>query len=105
MAKLEIGAAASGTTVRLATGNEAQLALPETRTAGFSWRIVSGESPVCSVEDAGFAPASGVGGTGVHRWTLRALQPGTAALEMIYGRSWETAGEAKQRFSVTISVG
>jgi inhibitor of cysteine peptidase len=105
MAKLEMGAAASGTTARLTTGDEAQLTLPETRTAGYSWRIVSGESPVFGVEDAGFAPASGVGGTGVHRWTLKALRPGTAALEMSYGRSWEVAAEAKQRFAVTVVVG
>ncbi len=105
MAKLEIGTAAAGTTVRLTTGNEAQLTLAETRTAGYSWRIVSGESPVFGVEDAGFTPASGVGGTGVHRWTLKAMRPGTATLGMAYGRSWETEAEAKQRFSVTVVVG
>jgi predicted secreted protein len=105
MAKLEIGAAASGTTVRLTRGNEARLTLPETRTAGYSWRIVSAESPVFSVEDAGFVPASGVGGTGVHRWTLKTLRPGRATLEMVYGRSWEAAAEAKQRFAVTVVVG
>jgi inhibitor of cysteine peptidase len=105
MAKFEIGAGASGTTVRLTTGDEAQLTLPETRTAGYSWKIAAVESRVFSVEDAGFAPASGVGGTGVHRWTLKALQPGTAVLQMSYGRSWEAAAEAKQRFNVTVMVG
>ena len=105
MTKLEIGPAASGTAVQISKGSQAQLTLPETRTAGYSWKIVSADSPVFSVEDAGFTRANAVGGTGSHRWTLKALQPGKATLEMAYGRSWETGSEAKQRFSVTIEVG
>jgi predicted secreted protein len=104
MTKLEIGPSASGTTVRLAKGSQAQLTLPETRTAGYSWKIVSSGSPEVSVEDAGFTRASAVGGTGAHRWTLKALEAGTAKLEMAYGRSWEAESEAKQRFAVTVVV-
>jgi predicted secreted protein len=104
MMKLEIGPSASGTTVQIGKGNRAQLTLPETRTAGYSWKIASSASPVVAVEDDGFTPASGVGGTGSHRWTLKALQPGKATVEMAYGRSWEAESEAKQRFSVTIEV-
>jgi predicted secreted protein len=104
MTKLDIGPSAAGTTVRIGKGNEAQLTLPETRTAGYSWRVVSAESPVVAVEDAGFTKASAVGGTGSHRWTLKALQAGRATLEMACGRSWESAAEAKQRFTVTVEV-
>jgi predicted secreted protein len=104
MTKLEVGPSASGTTVQIAKGSQAELTLPETRTAGYSWKIVSADSRVFSVEDAGFTRASAVGGTGSHRWMLKALQPGRAMLEMAYGRSWEAGSEAKQRFSVTIEV-
>ena len=104
MAKLEIGASASGTTVRIAKGDQVQLTLPETRTAGYSWQAVTEVSPVLAVGDDGFARASAVGGTGTHRWTLSGSQAGSAKVEMVYGRSWEPASAAKQRFTVTIDV-
>jgi predicted secreted protein len=102
MAKLEIGPSASGTTVQVVAGTQLQLTLPETRTAGYSWKVISVESPVFSVADAGFTRADSVGGTGVHRWTVRALQKGRAKLELAYGRSWETSGAKK--FAVVVVV-
>jgi len=104
MAKVEIGPTASGKTVQLAKGSEAQLTLPETRTAGYSWKVVSAALSEFSIEDGGFTPASGVGGTGSHRWILKAQTAGTATLEMFYGRSWDEAANAKQRFRVSIEV-
>jgi inhibitor of cysteine peptidase len=104
MTKHEIGLSASDTTVRVAAGTQLRLTLPETRTAGYSWRIVSDGSPILAIEDGGFTSASGVGGAGLHRWTLNAVQNGTATLEMVYGRSWQTPPEAKQRFTLTIEV-
>jgi predicted secreted protein len=103
MAIVQIDQSAAGTTVRLAVGDEAQLTLAETRTAGYSWKVVSDQSTVFSVKDAGFTRAGGVGGTGVHRWTITATKRGSAELNLAYGRSWE--GEAGKRFAIVVSVG
>lgn len=102
MATMKIDQSAAGSTVQLALGEQAELTLPETRTAGYSWKLVSAESPVFGMEDAGFTRASGVGGTGVHRWTIAALKKGSAALELAYGRAWET--EAGKKFGLMIEV-
>ena len=104
MTKLEIGLSASGTTIQVVAGTQVQLTLPETRSAGYSWRVVSDGSPILAVEDAGFTPARGVGGAGSHRWTVRAMRKGTVTFEMVCGRSWQTPPEAKQRFTLTIEV-
>jgi predicted secreted protein len=104
MTNLEIGPSASGTAIKVAIGAELHLTLPETRTAGYNWHTVSAESPVFFLKDAGFTPAKGVGGTGVHRWALSAMQKGTATLELVHARSWESPSQAKQRFTVTIEV-
>ncbi len=102
MATVQIDQSAAGSTVRLAVDDEARLTLAETRTAGYSWKVLSAESPVFKVEDAGFTPASGVGGTGVHCWTIAARKQGSAELELAYGRSWETA--AAKKFAIVVAV-
>lgn len=102
MATMQIDQSAEGSTMQLAVGDQAQLTLPETRTAGYSWKLISTESPVFRVEDGGFTRAGGVGGTGLHRWTIVAEKTGSAQLELAYGRSWETA--AGKKFVMTITV-
>jgi predicted secreted protein len=102
MAKVEIDESSAGTMVRLAPGDQAQLTLAETRTAGYAWRVVSPESPVLAVRDDGFTPATGVGGSGLHRWTITARKAGTATLGLEHGRSWES--EAVKKFGVTLEV-
>jgi predicted secreted protein len=102
MATVEIDQSAADSTVRLAVGDRAHLTLAETRSGGYKWQVVSPESPVISAKDDGFEMAAGVGGTGVHRWTITAKQTGEAKLELVHGRSWEP--EAGKRFVVTIQV-
>lgn len=102
MAKVQIDESASGSTLRLHPGDEATLTLPETRTAGYSWKRLSPESPVYSLHDAGFVRAKAVGGTGSHRWVIAAVKKGSAEFELAYGRSWETA--AGKRFAITLQV-
>lgn len=103
MATVNIDQSAAGSTVQLAMGEQAQLTLPETRTAGYSWKVVSAESPVFSVEDDGFDLAAGVGGSGEHRWRIMSKQAGEAKLELVHGRSWEPS--PGKRFAVTIRAG
>ena len=100
---VQIDRSSAGSSVRLAAGDRAQLTLPETRSGGYTWQVASPESPVFSVKDEGFDMAAGVGGTGVHRWTITAKQAGEAKLELLHGRSWEP--ESGKRFDVTVVVG
>jgi predicted secreted protein len=102
MATVQLDQSAAGSRVRLAVGDQAQLTLAETPTAGYNWKLISVESPVFSVVDAGFTRAGGVGGTGMHRWTVTGLQKGSAELELAYGRSWETSGAKK--FAIVVAV-
>lgn len=102
MAMVQIDHSATGSTLQLAVGDQAELNLPETRTAGYSWKVVSRESPVFALEDSGFQKAPAVGGTGTHRWTVTARSKGSTELELSYARSWE-AGAGK-RFAMTITV-
>lgn len=103
MATMKLDQASAGRTVHLAAGDAAELTLPETRTAGYSWKVISQESSAFGVEDQGFTRADSVGGTGVHRWTITPLKKGSAQLELAYCRSWES--DAGKKFGVTISVG
>jgi predicted secreted protein len=102
--RIEVNEAASGSTVKLANGDQLHISLPETRTAGYRWQVVSPASAIYRIEDSGFEPAAGVGGTGLHGWTLKALKSGTALLAMDYGRSWGST-PAAQQFKLTIKVG
>ena len=100
---MAIDQSANNTTLHVSVGDELKLSLPETRTAGFTWQIVSPENDVLRVRDEGFERAPQVGGTGVHRWSVTGVRAGSAALEMAYARSWELA-DAKQRFKVRIEI-
>jgi predicted secreted protein len=102
MATVKVDQSSAGSTVRIAMGDIAELILPETRTAGYSWKVVSAESPMYDVKDEGFKRASGVGGAGEHRWAVTAAKAGSAEFELAYGRSWES--DAGKRFTVTIEV-
>ncbi len=88
--------------MRLAVGEEARLTLAETRTGGYKWQVVSPESPAFTLRDDGFEMAPGVGGSGVHRWSITAKQAGEAKLELVHGRSWEP--DAGKRFGVMVQV-
>ena len=39
---------ANGTEVEVAAGEEFELSLPETRTAGYRWTLKSGGDPACA---------------------------------------------------------
>ncbi len=101
---IEVDAGASGSTVSMSPGDKLRLTLAETRTAGFRWQVVSPASTVFEISDDGFLPASGVGGAGLHRWTVTARAAGSASLEMEHVRSWG-ASVAAQRFSLSLDVG
>ena len=101
----EAGEQDNGSTIRLAIGDELELALPEHRTAGFRWYVVAAPSGVCdAIADAFEQGSSLPGAPGSHRWRFRAVAEGRAPISLEYRRSWDAAGQPGRRFSLTIVV-
>ena len=95
-------------TIRLAVGASTSIALTETPSTGYRWRLNSTASSnlaIVAVSDAGYASgASGkplVGAPGQHRFRIAARRGGTATAVFDYVRSWEHVAPAR-RHVVTI---
>ena len=88
---------ANGKEVEVRVSEEFEIALPETRTAGYRWMVAGKGGPHCELlEDKTQPNTAGVGGSGTHVWRFRAISPGTSEVELHYARSWEeTPGPAK----------
>lgn len=82
-----------------------EVALPENRTAGFSWGVKSAGEPVCSVAHDSFENQSTVPGkSGIHTWTFKVDAPGSATIELAYGRRWEKAAPVRT-YSLSVRAG
>lgn len=96
---------ASGSAVVIPAGEEFDLSLPETQTAGYHWTLKNSGEPTCRLLRESFQPASGkTGGTGTHTWLFRAGVSGTCSLTLEYGRSWESSSEPARTFGMTVRV-
>jgi predicted secreted protein len=81
----------NGREVAVSQGDEIQLALGETRTTGYRWRVESGDPEVCFLSSDSFvgAPSHPPGAPGSHQFILHAKQKGSAAITAKSMRSWE----------------
>jgi inhibitor of cysteine peptidase len=96
---------AHGSDVGVSAGEEFELSLPETPTAGYRWTLKSSGEPACALLDESFHPAAGkVGGSGTHSWRFRAAAPGTCSLGLEYKRSWESGSEPARTFTLKVRV-
>lgn len=102
---MQYGESANGTEVEVRANEEFQIALPETRTAGFRWTVAASPGGHCElVEDKAEPNTRGVGGSGTHLWRFRATSPGVCLIELHYVRTWEkTSGPAKT-FKLNVRV-
>lgn len=80
---------ADGTEIDLSPGEEFDLALPETPTAGYRWSLNESASTCPLMEDSRAATGK-TGGTGTHSWRFRAPSSGACSVQLDYKRSWET---------------
>jgi inhibitor of cysteine peptidase len=98
---------AAGDELRLQPGQSAQVTLPENPSTGYSWSMDAGKSvglDLVSIVDDGHAPGANLpGAPGTHRWTIRGLSVGHAAVEFAYRRPWEPAPVETRRVEVVIS--
>ena len=95
----------NGRTVEVNRGDKITITLEGNPTTGYSWEF--GEFDPAVVEAVGEADYKSdskmLGSGGVYTFTLKAVAPGTAAVTLIYHRSWEDA-EAEKVFEVTLNV-
>lgn len=95
----------NGSQVEAKLNDEFEVVLPEVRTAGYRWRIVTaGEPPLQLLEDESQPNAARVGGAGQHRWLFRAIEAGTSEIQIRYARSWEQSPEPARTFSLKVRV-
>lgn len=96
---------ANGSQIEAKVGNNFEISLPETRTAGYRWVMKDRAEPACHLlEDVAQPNTSGVGGTGHHLWRFRAAAPGTGKIEFHYLRAWEDSEKPARTFVLTVRV-
>ncbi|MBZ5681317.1 MAG: protease inhibitor I42 family protein [Acidobacteriia bacterium] len=102
---MQFDESANGREVELVAGEEFELSLPETPTAGYRWTLKGSGEPACSLVHESFQPATGkVGGSGTHSWRFRAVAPGNCLLALEYKRSWEARSEPARTFTLKVRV-
>src|SRR5579871_446747 len=95
-----------GSEIRVGENEEFEVALPETRTAGYHWVTAESGEPTLKLLSETTIPNSGaVGGTGQHVWHFRAVSAGETRLKLDYRRPWEESAEPTRTFSLKVHVG
>ena len=102
---MRVDETASGSEQRLRLGEVLEVALAETRTAGYRWRIVADGAPACRVEaDRPEPPGTTVpGAPGRRVFRFVAVARGTGLVELRSERSFG-GGAPSRRFTLRIVV-
>ena len=104
---VSLTAADKGSQVNVKVGDQITITLEGNPSTGYTWEakdldasmFVQVGDPVFTSSNPG---AVGAGGTLV--LTFKALKAGTATLNLVYHRPWETGVDPVETFSVTITV-
>ena len=97
---------ANGKEISVSANEEFEVALPETRTAGYRWVIAKNGEPQLRLLDETTAPnTAAVGGTGRHLWRFRAVSTGETELSFQYLRPWDKQAEPARAFQLKVRVG
>lgn len=89
---------------RANVGGKVVVRLAENPTTGFRWRLINTGEPVCILEQQAFDPGAKPGESGTHCWRFSVKTPGSAHIELAYGRSWEGDKPPARRFSVHLAA-
>ncbi len=101
---MQFDESANGREVQIKPDQEFEIALPETRTAGYGWSPVGKMEPICELLEESIQPAPAVGGSGVHRWRYRGLSPGTCVIALRYARPWENVSGLERTFKLKVLI-
>ena len=94
------------TDVRLAVGDDLEVAVEENATTGFEWDAKAEPGDVLSVVRSEFdAPGTAAPGAGgLRRFVLTAKRAGDATVTLELRRPWETGRPARRRVVVPVAV-
>jgi inhibitor of cysteine peptidase len=93
-----------GQTVEADFGQEVEIYLQENPTTGFRWQVVQTGEPICTLVSETFDPGrKAPGQAGIHSWKFKVVAEGTASIELVYRRSWDTATAAGHTFTLCLS--
>ena len=95
---------ANGREIELAPGEEFDLVLPETATAGYRWTVKSLSALDCPLLESSYSASGKIGGAGTRLWRFRAPASGNCAVMLEYRRSWETSTEPARTFTLKVRV-
>ncbi len=106
MATIELSQGDNGGTRTAAVGDEVEVALEETATSGYRWRVESFDPAILQAADDDFTPPEPgtSGGTGQHRFRFSVVGPGTNLLRLTLIRAWDP-GSVAESFETTIDAG
>jgi len=104
---LVLGQNDSGATVSLRQNQIISVSLWGNGSTGYTWDVVPGaESILIQQGNPEFVADSDlIGSGGTYKFTFKASVPGTATLNIIYHRPFETGVAALQTFAITVTVG
>src|SRR5215469_3949954 len=95
----------NGQEISTKTSEEFEVALPESRTAGYRWVITENGKPLLELLSETTIPnAGGVGGASDHLWRFQASAPGEAKLALEYSRPWEKSAKPARTFTLKVRV-
>jgi inhibitor of cysteine peptidase len=93
-------------TITATVGEQIVIELASNPTTGFTWMPSGRSNPlVVTLMTSDFEPnpSSTFGTGGHHRWTYRAVGPGSTTITFTYGRTWEQAPPEKSAtFTITV---
>ena len=104
MAVKELTEADNGTDVRLASGEEVMVRLPENRSTSYRWRVARHGDNVVVVEDRFVAGADSPGAWGSRELRVRADSPGVGSLELVTVDQYNESSPPRDIFSVDLVV-
>ena len=80
----------NGREIHVPAGETLELVLPEVSGTGFKWVLMSSGAPILLLEKEDHVSSEKMPGSQrMHCWQFKALQAGTARIELNYARTWE----------------
>jgi predicted secreted protein len=101
---MQFDESANGSEVEVSAGEEFDISLPGTPTAGYRWFLKSAGGAECAPLESSQAGTEKIGGTGTDLWHFRAPASGTCSIVLEYRRSWETSSEPARTFTLKVRV-
>lgn len=100
---------ADGTSVQVEVGQPLEVSLEGNPTTGYSWEVKESGEPTLKLQaEPAYVQAETratlVGGGGTYTFKYVGAEAGTATLELIYHRSWETDVAPLETFTLEVTV-